>query len=115
MDALATPEILRVLQSVPDPHEHNTRHKLFDILAIALAVDGKSIRRSFQNAWDKAAWRISSRKLCLAQVKTDGKGQELDAIEKLLAMVNVKGAVVSIDAVATNMRMAQAITNAGAG
>ena len=39
MDAQATPEILRVttiLQDIPDPRRHNTRHKLLDILTIAL-------------------------------------------------------------------------------
>jgi len=36
MDAQATPEILRVLNEIPDPRRHNHLHKLHDILSIAL-------------------------------------------------------------------------------
>ena len=36
MDAQATREILRVLEEIPEPRRHNIRHKLIDILTLAL-------------------------------------------------------------------------------
>jgi hypothetical protein len=36
MGASVTGEILRVLEQLPDPRGHNIRHKLMDILTIAL-------------------------------------------------------------------------------
>jgi hypothetical protein len=36
MDAPATAKILCALQAMPDPRHHNIRHKLIDILTIAL-------------------------------------------------------------------------------
>lgn len=193
MDAQATSEILRVLEDIPDPRRHNVRHKLIDILTLALigvicgaddwvtvvtyakakrqwlgtflelpcgipshdtfgrvfarldpaafeqaflkwisalvdlsggklvAIDGKSIRRSFENAWDKAGMAhlvsafVTANSLVFAQIKTDGKGQELDAIEKLLTTLDLAGAVVSIDAIGANRHIAELIVQAGAG
>jgi len=42
---------------------------------------------------------VQANSLCLVQVSCDGKGRELDAIEKLLGLLDVKGAVVSIHAI----------------
>src|SRR3569623_378445 len=45
-----------------------------------VAIDGKSIRRSFENAWDKAGMAhlvsafVCANSLAFAQFKTDGKG-----------------------------------------
>ena len=36
MDAAATAKILCALKVMPDPRRHNIRHKLIDILTIAL-------------------------------------------------------------------------------
>ena len=44
--------------------------------------------------------------MVFAQVKTDGKGQELEAIEQLLGMLDLNGAVVSIDALGCNKNIA---------
>jgi predicted transposase YbfD/YdcC len=69
-----------------------------------VAIDGKSLRQSFAHAWEKNAMAhmvsafVEANRMCFAQVKTDGKGQELSAIEQLLDMLDLNAAVVSIDA-----------------
>ena len=69
-----------------------------------VAIDGKSLRQSFEHAWDKSGMAhmvsafVAANKLVFGQVKTLGKGQELDGIERLLKMLDIQGAVVTIDA-----------------
>ena len=85
-----------------------------------VAIDGKSLRRSFLHGWDKSGMAhmvsafVEGNKLVFAQEKTDGKGQELSAIDNLLKVLDLKGAVVSIDAIATQKQTATNILNAGA-
>ena len=192
MDAQVTGEILRVFQSLPEPRRHNVRHKLIDILTLALlgvicgadgwvavaayarakeawlktflelpegipshdtfgrvfarlnpeafeqcfvawistlvelsggklvAIDGKSLRRSFEHGWDKSGMAhmvsafVQANHLVFGQVKTDGKGQELDGIAKLLAILDLEGAVVTIDALGCQKSIAGLIVEARA-
>jgi predicted transposase YbfD/YdcC len=192
MDVQATAEILRVFQELPDPRRENARHKLLDILTVALlavicgasgweeveaygqaklawlktflelpsgipshdtfgrvfsrldpeafemafrrwigklvdlsggklvAIDGKSLKRSFEQGWDKIGMAhivsafVQANSMVFAQVKTDGKGQELSAIEQLLKSLFLKGAVVTIDALGCQKSIAQAILDAKA-
>jgi len=80
-----------------------------------IAIDGKSLRRSFEHGWDKSGMAhmvsafVSANSLVFAQVKTDGKGQEIDGIQKLLAVLDVKGSVVTIDALGCNKDIAELI------
>jgi predicted transposase YbfD/YdcC len=192
MDAQAIAEILRLFNDLPEPRRHNTRHKLIDILTLALlavicgadgwvgvvvyarskeawlrtflelpsgipshdtfgrvfarlnpdafekvfmqwvaslvelsggklvAIDGKSLRRSFENSWDKCGMAhmvsafVQANSLVFAQIRTDGKGHELDAIEKLLTLLDLQGAVVTIDAIGCNAHIAGLIVEAKA-
>lgn len=176
MDATATAKIPCAFTQMPDPRRSNARHKLTDILAIALfavicgadgwaavaeygrskfswlrtflelphgipshdtfgdvfaklqpqafercfmqwmkklvhlsggklvAIDGKSLRRSFQRSWDKSGMAhmvsafVEANRMVFAQVKTEGKGKELSAIGQLLKLLDLNGAVVTIDA-----------------
>lgn len=50
MDGLVATGPLRVFFDLPDPRAANIRYRLIDLLAI----DGKSIRRSFEHVWDKS-------------------------------------------------------------
>jgi len=187
MDGQATTMIPRPFTEIPDPRRNNARHKLVDILTIALfavicgadgwaavaqygrakrawlktflelphgipahdtftdifaklqpeafarrfmqwmqslvqlsggklvAIDGKSIRRSFEHSWDKSGMAhmvsafVQANHLVLAQVKTEGKGQELSAIEQLLNLLELDGAVVTIDALGCQKPIAQQI------
>lgn len=195
MDAQATARIARAFagfEQMPDPRRHNVRHKLFDLLTIALfavlsgangwvevvtyakckilwlrmfldlpggipshdtfgrvfaklapdafeacfrawmasmvelsggklvALDGKSLRRSFEKGWDKSGMAhivsafVTANHMVFAQQKTEGKGQELDAVEKLLGVLDLEGAVVTIDALGCNAKVAQQIRDAKA-
>lgn len=84
-----------------------------------VAIDGKSLRRSFAHAWDKCGMAhmvsafIEGNGLVFAQEKTAGKGQELSALDKLLGMLDLRGAVVSIDALGTHKHIAAKIRKAG--
>ena len=191
MDAAATPPIPRAFQELPDPRSANHRHKLLDILTIAIlavicgaegwsavahygrskkdwlatflelpagipshdtfervfsllapaafercfmawiaslvqlgngqliAIDGKSLRRSFENGWDKSGMAhmvsafVQANHMVFAQVKTDGKGHELDGIQKLLTVLDLQGLVVTIDALGCNKEIAQMILDGG--
>jgi predicted transposase YbfD/YdcC len=68
-----------------------------------LAIDGKTVRGSLDNfKCLKAAHIVSvfatESRLTLAQVKTDEKSNEITAIPELLALVALKGAIVTIGA-----------------
>ena len=190
MDVQATWEILRVFEELPDPRRTNCRHRLIDMLTIALlavicgadgwaavetygkakapwlktflelpsgipshdtfgrvfarlnpeafeacfrrwiatlvelsggkllAIDGKSIRRSFTQGWDKIGMAhmvsafVQANHMVFGQIKTEGKGQELSAIEKLLEVLDLNGAVVTIDALGCQKDIAAAIKKA---
>lgn len=83
-----------------------------------LAVDGKSIRRSFERSWDKIGMAhmvsvfCSNNGLSLAQLKTEGKGNELAAIRQLLGLIDLRGATVSIDAIGCQKDIARQIIDA---
>lgn len=69
-----------------------------------VAVDGKSLRQSFRHAWDRqgaihlvSAW-CAQNQLVLGQLACDGKSNEITALPKLLALLDLKGAIVTIDA-----------------
>ena len=191
MDTQAIARIPQTFCDMPDPRHHNRRHKLMDIITIALfaaisgaddwaavafygrnkiawlktfmdlphgipshdtfnrvfnrldpdafeklfqawmasmvklsggklvAIDGKSIRRSFEHGWDKCGMAhmvsafVQENKLVFAQVEAGGPGQELSAIERLLGMLNLSGAVVTIDALGCNQQVAGLILKAG--
>ena len=68
-----------------------------------IAVDGKTLRRSFKRAWSKTPVHmvsafVSANQCVLGQVATDCKSNEITAIPKLLAMLELAGSTVTIDA-----------------
>jgi predicted transposase YbfD/YdcC len=187
MDTQATVKIPCALEQIPDPRRDNSRHKLIDILTIAVfavicgadgwaavaeygrakqtwlgtflelprgipshdtfgdvfaklqpdafercfmqwmktlvqlsggklvAIDGKSLRRSFEQGWDKSGMAhivsafVEANRMVFAQIKTQGKGQELSAIENLLELLELDGAVVTIDALGCQKETARQI------
>jgi len=68
-----------------------------------IAIDGKVLRRSFDSASGKSplhmvsAWGCEQR-LVLAQIATDAKSNEINAVPKLLEMLSLKGTIVTADA-----------------
>ena len=88
-----------------------------------VAIDGKTSRRSHDRGAEQAPLHLVSAfattgRLVLGQEAVESKTNELAAIpvllERLAAQGGLKGAVVSIDAIACNGTIAQAIRNAGA-
>jgi predicted transposase YbfD/YdcC len=86
----------------------------------AVAIDGKSIRRSFLSAFDKCGMAhlvsafVQDNQMCFAQIKTEGKGGELDAIKQLLTMLDLQKATVTIDALGCQVEIARLIRQAKA-
>lgn len=68
-----------------------------------IALDGKTLRHSFDSASGKAAlhvvsaWANQSR-LVLGQVAVDDKSNEMKAVPELLALLDIQGCVVTVDA-----------------
>lgn len=79
-----------------------------------VAIDGKTLRHSYDRAADKAAihmvsaWACSNQ-LSLGQVKVDDKSNEITAIPKLLEVLDLGGCIVTIDAMGTQKEIAQLI------
>jgi predicted transposase YbfD/YdcC len=81
-----------------------------------VAVDGKTLRRSFRHAWSKTPVHlvsafVSQNQLVLGQLATDCKSNEITTIPKLLAMLQLSGATVTIDAMGCQKDIAQQIVS----
>lgn len=79
-----------------------------------VAVDGKSIRRSLDAANGKAAVHMVSawcnaNQMVLGQLATEEKSNEITAIPKLLKLIDVSDAVVTIDAMGCQKKIAKTI------
>jgi predicted transposase YbfD/YdcC len=84
-----------------------------------IAIDGKTTRRSHDRGRGQQALHLvsawaSSQRLVLAQQAVGDKASELEAIPALLDRLALDGALVSIDAIACNATIAQAIRAQGA-
>jgi len=83
-----------------------------------VALDGKTIRRSFDKALGKSAihmvsaWSAENR-LVLGQVKVDDKSNEITALPQLLALLVIKGCLVTIDAMGCQIEIAEQIVVQG--
>ncbi|AKI03380.1 transposase (plasmid) [Hoeflea sp. IMCC20628] len=79
-----------------------------------IAIDGKTVRRSFEKKAGKAAIHMVSavaarQRLVLAQVKVAEKANEITAIPNLLDMLAIEGAIVTIDAMGCQRAIADKI------
>lgn len=83
-----------------------------------IAIDGKTLRGSY-NREDRTSTihmvsaYASSNKLVLGQIKTDQKSNEITAIPELLKMLDLRGALVTIDAMACQTKIAKVTVNQG--
>ena len=79
-----------------------------------VALDGKRLRRSYAKEDDKAAihmvsaWATTNR-LVLGQQKVDEKSNEITAIPELLRALDLKGCIVTIDAMGCQTAIADLI------
>lgn len=84
-----------------------------------IAIDGKTLRRSFQNAWDphSAVHMVSAfvkeNALVFAQVAVADKSNEITAIPRLLELLDLSGATVTIDAMGCQRSIARKIIEGG--
>jgi predicted transposase YbfD/YdcC len=79
-----------------------------------VAIDGKTLRRSFDAASSKSAIHMVSawataNCISLGQVVVDEKSNEITAIPKLLQMLEISGCLVTIDAMGCQTEIAQTI------
>lgn len=84
-----------------------------------VAIDGKTSRRSHDRGNGKKALHLvsawaSRERLVLGQQAVDEKSNEIIAIPELLGRLNIKGALVTIDAIACQSAIAEKIVDAGA-
>ncbi len=82
-----------------------------------IAIDGKSMRRSHDRSRGLgplhlvSAW-LSEQGLSLGQVATEEKSNEITAIPELIDRIDVKGAIVTIDAMGCQKEIAKKIIDA---
>lgn len=84
--------------------------------ADVIAIDGKTLRRSYQKKGAKAPIHMVSafaarQRLVLGQVKVADKSNEIVAIPKLLDMLAIEGAIVTIDAMGCQRAIAEKIVD----
>jgi predicted transposase YbfD/YdcC len=79
-----------------------------------VAIDGKTLRRSFDRASAASplhlvsAWAADAR-LCLGQVAVDDKSNEIVAVPKLLELLSLAGCIITTDAMSCQRKIAQQI------
>ena len=83
-----------------------------------IAIDGKTVRRSFDRASGKMAVHmvnayVHENHAVFGQLKVDDKSNEITAIPKLLEMLQLKEATVTIDAMGCQRDIAQKIIDRG--
>ena len=110
-------------QLEPEVLEQNFRawiEAIADNLGLeVVAIDGKSLNGSYdrENSLKSlvmvSAWS-SRHKLVLGQVAVEQKSNEIKAIPVLLEQLDLKGAIITIDAMGTQKAIAQQIQSAGA-
>jgi predicted transposase YbfD/YdcC len=85
-----------------------------------VSIDGKRLRGSYDASSNKMADHIvsaylSSSNIVMGQVATDAKSNEITAIPQLLDSIDIKGCIISIDAMGCQKKIAQKIIDKGAG
>lgn len=90
-----------------------------DLAGKTVNIDGKTLRGSFDKASGKSALHLvtawaSEARLVLGQVATEQKSNEITAIPLLLDLIEIAGAVVTIDAMGCQKAIAAKIRERGA-
>lgn len=93
-------------------------HTLQTVLKEVIAIDGKSLRGSFDTASDQSPIHMvsafaTSARLVLGQEKTNEKSNEITAIPKLLKLLDIRGCIISIDAMGAQKAIAEQIREQG--
>lgn len=108
---LSTAQLVHAFQRWTQAMAATSREKL-------VAIDGKTLRRSFKQAGDHAfvhmvsAWSHANQAV-LGQVKVDDKSNEVTAIPALLDLLDIRNVLVTIDAAGTQTEIAEKIVDKG--
>ena len=83
-----------------------------------IPIDGKTVRRSYDRADGRGAIHMvsawsSANGVVLGQLKTEEKSNEITAIPELLGMLDIKGCIVTIDAMGCQKEIAKQIVTQG--
>ena len=83
-----------------------------------LAVDGKTLRRSYDHPEQRSPLRLVSawaeeQRLVLGQVAVDAKSNEIAALPRLLEMLTLRGKVATADALHCRRQVAQQVIEQG--
>lgn len=109
---LDTAEFLTAMHEWVDEFSGSLRGK-------GIAIDGKTLRGSFDNAVGKSAlhtitaFAVGTR-TCLRQMSVSEKSNEIPAVPMLLKLLDLEGATVTLDAMHCQTATAQAIVDAKA-
>jgi predicted transposase YbfD/YdcC len=109
----------RVFARLDTEQFHDCLQRWVESLAICLQgqgvhIDGKTLRRSFDSEAGRSALRMvsawsSEENLCLGQIAVDEHSNEITAVPKLLEMLELSGAVVTLDAMHCQKETARAV------
>ncbi len=83
-----------------------------------IAIDGKTLRHSYDKSRRRGAIHVISafstmHSLVLGQIKTDEKSNEITAIPELLNMLDIKGKIITTDAIGCQKDIAEKIQKQG--
>jgi predicted transposase YbfD/YdcC len=106
--------------SVLDPHEFEKCFMSWirSVCSVTkgqiVAIDGKTLRRSHDKSSNKAAIHMvsawaSENHITLGQTITDAKSNEITAIPELLDLLDIKGCIVTIDAMGCQKKIVEKI------
>ncbi len=84
-----------------------------------VAIDGKTLRSSYnredrQSAIHMVSAFATANGVVMGQIKTDSKSNEITAIPELLNLLDIKGCLITIDAMGCQKAIANTIVNKGA-
>jgi predicted transposase YbfD/YdcC len=113
-------DTFRRIFSIVDPHEFGECFMRWSAAlhnatkGEVIALDGKTLRHSFDAATGQSAVHLVSAWACengisLGQLKVDGKSNEITAMPVLLNLLDVKGRVVTMDAMGCQKDLARKI------
>lgn len=109
MSRLDTAEFFQCLQAWID-------HLQMDLRGKGVHIDGKTLRRSFDHDSNLkalhmvSAW-VDEESVCLGQIATDQKSNEITAVPLLLDLIKIKGAVVTLDAMGCQQKIVAKIVD----
>ena len=90
------------------------RSLVVDLEGKVVAIDGKTLRRSHDRANNRSAIHVvnawcTEAGVSLGQLKTEEKSNEITAVPELLRLLHLKGAIVTLDAMGCQKKIAGTI------